>query len=174
MRTENYPARVLLLAEKAGAVCWRKWGGLPVSFARQRLGGFAKNDQWHDSLPVLRAGHGMLGTRRGRALPERGHAPRPSRKRAYGNGIPPSFSPELSRSAIRRSRGQPAFRSATSSWSGKASSRTRAIFGPAQGSPASRYPGLWPEYRLATHRANRPAGQPVVVLSRILRMKVQI
>ena len=63
----------------------------------------------------LRGEHGMPNIHRVRDLPEPGRAPRQPHKRNSANGIPPSFSRNLPRSAIPRSRKQPAFRSATPS-----------------------------------------------------------
>lgn len=52
MRTENDPARVLLLEAKAATVYWGQWDGLSVTFARQRPGGLTKNGKWRESLSV--------------------------------------------------------------------------------------------------------------------------
>jgi hypothetical protein len=52
LRAESDPAKVLMLEAKAGVAYWQAWSDMPVSFARQRPGGFSKDGRWRESLPV--------------------------------------------------------------------------------------------------------------------------
>jgi CRISPR/Cas system-associated endonuclease Cas1 len=52
IRGENSPVKVLTLEAQAGQVYWRRWENLPISFARQRPGGFVKGGKWRETLPV--------------------------------------------------------------------------------------------------------------------------
>ena len=73
MRVEGDPMRVLVAEAQAGRVYWRCWEDLPVSFARQRPGGYAKGGKWRERLSVpehwLRFGerHSLLTARPWRA-----------------------------------------------------------------------------------------------------------
>ena len=52
LRAESDAAKVLMLKAKAGVAYWQAWSDRPVSFARQRPGGFSKDGRWRESLPV--------------------------------------------------------------------------------------------------------------------------
>jgi CRISPR-associated endonuclease Cas1 len=52
LRAEIDAAKILSLEARAGVAYWQAWFDMPVSFARQRPGGFSKDGRWRESLPV--------------------------------------------------------------------------------------------------------------------------